>query len=137
MLQIREVADPIFDFFYDADLSRKSHDPTYDGATEERTHCVSMIKRLMEEKEALRGMALSLLLEVGALQECEIDEGGYYDGDGDLEAAYRLGNSKITQGEIELPLNTTRRAFTDIIKSVYDDNCGDACSWCENRASKD
>src|SRR5689334_21583501 len=55
----------------------------------------------MEEEEDYE-WARSLLCEVGALEECENHPGTYFDGSGDVEAAYKLANARITSGELKL-----------------------------------
>lgn len=94
---------------------------------------MSLVKRMMERDEELGRLAISLLLETRALEECEIHAGTYYEGDGDVQEAYRLANARISRREIELPDGVSRRKFTDIIKSAHQDNSGaDCCYSCEN-----
>ena len=94
---------------------------------------MSQVKRLMEAQDGLRSLSLDVLKEVGLLAECESHAGTYYDGEqGDLEDAYKLANSKVTKGDIELPGGMSRRDFTDAIKGTYNDNSGiNYCSSCE------
>ena len=93
---------------------------------------MGITKRCVEDEEALRQQALSLLVEVGALEECEIHSGTYFDGNGDLEAAYRLANARITSREVELDDDMSRRDFTDIIKKAYEENYVlDECPACK------
>ena len=94
---------------------------------------MSQVKHLMDAKEELRSLSLNVLQAVGLLVECEYHPGTYYDGgQGDLEEAYKLANSRVSKGEIELPGRMSRRDFTDAIKSTYNDNSGiDYCSSCE------
>lgn len=100
---------------------------------------MSMVKRMMEAREDLRQLALGILEETSLLEECESHHGTYFDGGGgDLEDAYKLANSKITRGEIELPSGMSRRDFTDVIKETYEDNSGvDSCQECERIFGKD
>jgi hypothetical protein len=100
---------------------------------------MSMVKRQMEAQEDLRQHALGILEEVGLLAECEFHSGTYFDGgSGDLEDAYKLANSKVSKGDIELPGSMTRRDFTDTIRDTYRDNSGvDACQSCEAAFGKD
>jgi hypothetical protein len=92
----------------------------------------------MEEKEAVRQDALDLLLETGVLEECKDHEGTYYDGSGDLEAAYKAANAKVTKGELSLPGNMGRRDFTDVVKAVYEDNSGlESCPTCDKNFGPD
>jgi hypothetical protein len=93
-------------------------------------------KRQLEEAEHLDNMALHVLLESGALRECEHHDGVYYDGGAEVEGAYRLANSQITSHKITLPDGVSRKDFTDAIKAVYEDNYGpDGCYICEKNMS--
>lgn len=99
---------------------------------------MGQMKREMEEQDDLRELALRLLLEVGALQECENHDGVYYDGGADVQDAYKAANSQITSGTIELPSRCSRRDFTDLVKSVYDDNAGNSsCYVCDKNFADD
>jgi hypothetical protein len=98
---------------------------------------MGLTKRLLEEREDLRTTAVGILCDVGALKECEFHDGIYFEGDGDLEGAYRLANSRISKGELELPDDMTRRNFTDEIKKAYEElSLTEACWACE-RATRD
>jgi hypothetical protein len=95
-------------------------------------------KRLMEQNEALQNEALGLCLEVGALEECENHPGSYFEGDGDIEDAYRLANARITSAAIVLPAGVTRRDFTDVVKDVHEDNYfAEACTYCQRNMERD
>jgi hypothetical protein len=95
-------------------------------------------KRLMEENEALRGEALQICLDVGALEECENHPGSYFDGGEEIQEAYKIANGRITNGEIELPSRISRRDFTDIIKDVYEDNYfAESCTYCQRNMERD
>jgi hypothetical protein len=100
---------------------------------------MSMVKRMMEAQEDLRQHALDILVETELLEQCDYHPGTYFDGGGgDLQDAYKLANSKVSRGEIELPGNMSRRDFTDVIKETYQDNSGvDSCQSCEKIFSKD
>jgi hypothetical protein len=98
---------------------------------------VGIAKRRLEEQEELMNMALKILIETGQLAECEQHPGTYIDQGGDLSAAYKLANYRITGGEIDIPENMDRREFTDIIKSTYEFNNADRCWACEKIESED
>ncbi|MEJ5117131.1 hypothetical protein WH158_06835 [Gluconobacter cerinus] len=91
---------------------------------------MSIAKRMMEEREALEGQATHILLEVGCLTRCPNHDDVLLENDNDLEPAYRLANTLISKGEIELPHGEGRRWFTDLIKSVFDDHLSDECYSC-------
>ena len=92
------------------------------------------MKRVLEEQDFLRRMAIVVLRNAGVMKECEFHDEVYLEGSGELEDAYKLANSRITKGDIALPAGTTRRDFTDLIKEVYADECAAAecylCSRC-------
>lgn len=93
---------------------------------------MGIVKHMMAEDEALQDAARDILVETGALIECEWHAGSYYDGETDLQDAYKLANSRITSRQIQLPDRISRRDFSDIIKSVYEDNSGiNYCASCE------
>jgi hypothetical protein len=91
-------------------------------------------KKMMEQDDDWRA-AISLLLEVGALEECENHEGTYFDGDGEkLQDPYKLANSRVSSrtSTFSKSLSADHRTMTNLIKSAYEDNSGnDSCSECE------
>lgn len=92
---------------------------------------MGMAKRLLEDQWTLGAMAERVLCDVGAVKECEFHEQIYFDGNGDLEAAYKLANSRITSG-MELSGGMRRRDFTDKIKEVYEElSCAHSCWACD------
>jgi hypothetical protein len=95
-------------------------------------------KRQLMENEEQYEWARSLLCKLGTLEECENHEGTYFDGDGDLERAYKTANARITSGEIKLRSGQERRDVTDLLKEVYDDNSGlDSCPECDRNFGPD
>lgn len=93
---------------------------------------MGVAKRYMERQQDLYDLGRDLCIEVGALEECEYHPGTYYDGDGDVEDAYKLANARITKGEIQMASEEDRRTFTDAIKGAYEDNYGvDSCMSCD------
>ena len=99
---------------------------------------MGQMKRLMEDQWTLRAIAVGVLVHVGALKECEWHEGYYFDGSGDLEAAYRAANAKITGGEIGLPGDMSRRNLTDEIKEAYEEfSAVNGCTYCDHLMRKD
>jgi len=90
----------------------------------------------MEEDEGIRMMAQEILVEAGCLEECEDHSGTFTDGGHDVEYAYRLANAKITARSLLLPDRISQRDFTDIVKSVYDDNNGSECYSCNKIANE-
>jgi hypothetical protein len=99
---------------------------------------MSLTKRRLEEREELEQLALSILCDAGALEECDYHSDTYYDGGGDVEDAYKIANARISANEIDLPDDMSRRDFSDIIKSVYENHSGpDGCPACNNIFNKD
>lgn len=90
-------------------------------------------KRYMEDLEQLHHCAMTALLAVGAVKECEWHDGEYLAGNEDLDAAYRYANSKVTSGDMSLPDGFSRRQLTDKIKelgeSYWQDECGACAKW--------
>ncbi len=86
---------------------------------------------MMQREEDLN-WAISYLVGLGVLDECEAHEGTYFDGSGDITAAYKQANADITSGAIELRNGQTRSDITDLLKSAYEDNSGlTECAICE------
>jgi hypothetical protein len=87
---------------------------------------------MLGEQEDFDDLALRLLCEVGAIEECEHHEGYYFDGQSELEEAYKLANARITAGQIVLSEDMSRRDFTYIIKEQYEFYVGaERCSYCD------
>ena len=86
-------------------------------------------KKHMEEMEGKRNLAISIAVEAGALEECEFHSGTFTEGSSDIENAYKLGNLKITSGELEGAFDS-RREMTDLIKEVVDEHSGGECYSC-------
>lgn len=88
-------------------------------------------KRLLEEQERLEQIATMLLKETGYLVACEFHETLVANGDEQaVQAAYRLANSRVTSGAIELNHGFKRRDLTDAIKAAVD-NALDECPTCQ------
>jgi hypothetical protein len=96
---------------------------------------MGFMKHEMERISALKGTALSVLVKAGTLKECELHEGYFWEGSGNLVAAYKLANYMITKGEIDVD---DRREFSDIIKKTYEEWWAlDDCAYCDHVLSKD
>lgn len=95
-------------------------------------------KRRFEREQDLHNLGVRLCIDVGALAECDNHPGSYYDGGGEVEEAYRLANSLISRGEIELESGEDRRTITDAIKGAYEDNVhADGCMSCDKLFNSD
>lgn len=86
-------------------------------------------KRLMEEQDAKSAAAIDIALEAGVLKQCEFHEGSIYEGGQDIENAYKLGNHRMSRGELE-GVFKSRREMTDAIKEVVDENAAEECYAC-------
>src|SRR5215467_4835939 len=96
----------------------QGHRPAHDG----EIMTMGMAKRMLEEQEDLRQMALGVLCAAGCLEECEFHESYYFGGGVDLQEAYKIANARITSGQIELPDGVGRSDFTDIVKMTYEEH---------------
>ena len=70
-------------------------------------------KRMMEENESKRAVALEIALEAGVLEQCEFHEDCIFEGGEEIEAAYKLGNSKMSKGDLG-DVFESRREMTDL-----------------------
>ena len=72
-------------------------------------------------------IAIEIALDARVLRKCEYHEtlmpGGH-----DIQAAYKLGNARITAGQYR---GYDRREMTDAIKKAVEDNSLDECYFCE------
>ncbi len=94
---------------------------------------MGITKRRMERDHDLYDLGLQLCIEAGAIEECEMHPGSYYDGGGDVEEAYKLANSRISSGGIELDDGEDRKTITDAVKGAYEDNYhASKCMSCQH-----
>jgi len=90
---------------------------------------MSMIKRYMDDLEALRCSAREILCTAGVLKQCEWHS-LYFNTGREVEAAYRLANSRISVGKLDIG-DATRRDLTDAIKHEFENNISvDGCPQC-------
>ena len=83
------------------------------------------MKRLMEHRDHLDGVAASILVRAKVWSHCEgcgnlIGDGGY----GDPTGAYKLGNYLISQKDPLVAEFERRRDMTDTVKAVYESSHG-------------
>jgi len=86
-------------------------------------------KRMMEENEARRDIALQIVLEAGVLEQCEFHDDCIYLGGEEIESAFKLANHKASDGKLE-GVFENRRQMTDIIKDVVEDHAAEECYAC-------
>ncbi|CAM2822028.1 hypothetical protein [Vibrio neptunius] len=75
---------------------------------------MSGTKRYWEHQEAKRQAATQIAIESGALRECEVHDDILLEGSSDIEEAYKLGNFKFTQGQLNGVFDS-RKEMTDLI----------------------
>ena len=90
---------------------------------------MGITKQKLLEREDLQADATSILVEVGALKECDNHPGIYFDLDEDkVTDAYKLANRRLTG---KGATSRQRRESTDAIKDAYEGNSGnDGCEAC-------
>lgn len=86
----------------------------------------------MIQRDEDHNWAISYLVNLGVLSECEAHEGSYSEGPREITDAYKQANRDISTGQIKLRDGQTRTDITDLLKSAYDDNSGlSRCPICE------
>ena len=75
---------------------------------------MSFVKHKMEDEAYLRGIALDILKEAKAAEICKVHGKGYLTDGSRIENAYKLGNYKISRGE----LLCERKELSEAIKNV-------------------
>jgi hypothetical protein len=89
-------------------------------------------KELLIRMDELRDTAADIAKEAGAVEECVghpeilLDQ---YDDDA-LTLAYKIANKRISDGDIDLPDDVSRKDFTDLIKEVVSESATN-CPRCE------
>ncbi len=90
----------------------------------------------LEHQENL-ARAGGFLVKMGTLSACEA-HGDLYDGDGDLEAAYKRAAYLHKRGELGFGDDLSQREVTDLLKEAYEDNAGvDVCPRCDYLLGQD
>jgi hypothetical protein len=84
---------------------------------------------VMDDYEDKRELAVSLLMQVGALSTCPVHD-EIIDGGKDVEGAYKLAMSKWARGKH--PEFENAREFTDYIKEIYEEYEDGECGACAN-----
>ena len=88
-------------------------------------------KRWLEHQENQRTVAIQIACEAGCLAECKFHEGIFVDQHSDPSDAYRIGNSKFTNGELESVFHD-RMKMTDAIKAAIKNSAAE-CPMCRLR----
>jgi len=97
---------------------------------------MGMAKRIMMEEEQQRGVAIEIAVEANVLEQCEFHDDTFFEGSEDITEAYKLGNAKISRGELEGGFDD-RTQMTDLIKEVVEENCADECPSCTHYRDRD
>ncbi len=85
-------------------------------------------KRMMERHESICGVARGIALEAGALARRPYHD-CIFEGQNDVEGAYKLGNYKFSAGSLA-GIFENRREMTDCLKQVVEEVWGDECPRC-------
>ena len=88
---------------------------------------MSFVKRKMEDDANLRGIALDILKEAKAAEICKVHGKGYLTDESKIENAYKLGNYKISRGELLCDRKELFDAIRDASKAMPT-----MCPDCEN-----
>lgn len=88
---------------------------------------MSFVKHKMEDDANLRGIALDILKEAKAAEICKVHGKGCLTDESRIENAYKLGNFRISKGE----LLCERKELSEAIKNVSEAMPA-MCPDCEN-----
>jgi hypothetical protein len=91
---------------------------------------MSRIKQELDEREAKSSLAIAIAMEAGVLVRCEYHD-DIYSGGADDDVAYKLGNSKFSEGSLE-GIFQSRGEMTGTIQDVLIDHAADRCPRCEH-----
>ncbi len=93
---------------------------------------MGIAKRDCEDHSNRREEALQILIGAGVLETCEFHGDSILEGSGVIENAYKLANSKFSDGELS-DIFETRTEMTDLIKEVEQEyltsECGQCARW--------
>jgi hypothetical protein len=99
---------------------------------------MGITKRHLEEQEFMQSQALTVLMRVDAIEQCDFHDGCYFEGSGDVADAYPVANAMINRGEIELPDGMSRSEFSQLIKDTFEEYYVlDECSYCAHVRERD
>ena len=89
-------------------------------------------KRLMEQMEEQRMVATQIAIEAGVLKRCEFHGEVYDPLAGDNTPAYKLGNYKLSKGELGGVFSSSRE-MTDAIKAAVEEAAMECCGCAKER----
>lgn len=96
-------------------------------------------KAAMMEREDNLNAAASYLVQKDQLVECEIHGEIYSDNfeiDPDFWAIAMADRKRGENGPIPWAQDMPAREFTDLLKSAWEDHCGDNCGYCAKNAAE-
>ncbi|EKO3455296.1 hypothetical protein KW482_06800 [Vibrio fluvialis] len=80
---------------------------------------MSGTKRYLEHQEAKQQAAIQIAIESGALKYCKVHDDILLEGSCDIEEAYKLGDFKFTQGQLN-DVFDSREEMKDLISKVIE-----------------
>jgi hypothetical protein len=91
---------------------------------------MSQAKRSLEAQENKRRVAAEIAISAGVINRCEMHKDCLFAADADKAGAYKLGNHKFDNNELE-GVFETRLEMTAAIKAAIEDNSGqEECPRC-------
>ncbi|ENM5750194.1 hypothetical protein [Vibrio mimicus] len=91
---------------------------------------MSGTQRFLDSQEEKRRAAILIAIDAGALKYCEVHDDILLEGSSDIEEAYRLGNSRFTQGKLNGVFDS-RTEMTDLILEAKE-YANYRCERCED-----
>lgn len=89
------------------------------------------MSRLGDLHDSQHDFALRVLLEVGALTNCEHHDDALFDGGEDVEEAIEHAKSLFKSDKSSVPFDNVEE-MARVIRSVYTDNSfNDSCPYCD------
>ena len=96
---------------------------------------MGVMKRLMEQQEEQQRVATRIAIEAGVLKRCDLHIEVYDSGELDHSPAYKLGNYKLSHGELG-DLFSGSREMTDAVKRAIEDAAAE-CHYCAKVHAED
>lgn len=90
--------------------------------------------RQMEHNEALKEVGMMLLLEVGAVKECEVDPGIYIDQHRGTNGARDLGLKLVKLKDSRVSAFKNRQEMSDAVDAAFEEVV-EKCGLCAKRAA--
>ena len=100
---------------------------------------MGMMKEWMIQREGMKDVAEEVAVAAGLGNRCKMHSDVFmsdYPDEALLVEAYKIGNARITRGDIDLPSMIERKDFTDLIKQVVT-MAPSFCPECERLFGRD